>query len=146
MSSAEYPERPVVAVGAVVFDADERVLLIQRGRPPAVGAWSIPGGKVELGETLEAAVLRELREETGLAGRSAGLCELLERVLRDDAGKVRFHYVLVDYFVTDVAGTLAPAGDVTAARWYTLAEVATLTTTTDLPGFLSRALQRWRSR
>jgi len=135
----------VVAVGAVVFD-DDRVLLIRRGRPPAVGAWSIPGGKVELGESMRGAVLRELREETGLFGTTAGLCEVLERVVRDDAGKVRFHYVLVDYFVEAVHGTLAPGGDVTDVRWYTLAELATLTTTTDLPEFLSRALQRWRSR
>jgi len=140
--SAEYPERPVVAVGAVVFDPAGRVLLIRRGRPPAVGAWSIPGGKVELGERLEDAVVRELREETGVEGVVAGLCEVLERVVRDASGRVQYHYVLIDYFVTALAGAAAPAGDATEAGWFTQAELLALETTHDLKPFLARALPR----
>lgn len=139
MSSAEYPPRPVVAVGAVAIDDAGRVLLIRRGRPPSVGAWSIPGGKIELGERLEAAVLRELREETGLDGDVGAVCEVLDRVLRDADGRVRYHYVLIDYFVGNLSGELTPAGDVTDVRWFTMDEIAALETTENLADFLRRA-------
>ncbi len=139
--SAEYPKRPVVAVGAVAIDG-ERVLLIQRGRPPTVGAWSIPGGKIELGARIADAVKRELQEETGLSCDVGAVCEVLERVVRDDAGRAQYHYVIIDYFVSNLSGTLTPGSDVTAARWYTLDEVRTLWTTEDLVGFLERAFSR----
>lgn len=105
-----YPDRPIVGVGGIVFSGD-RVLLVRRGREPAKGEWSIPGGAVELGETLEYAVIRELREETGLTVRPVELIKTLERIFRDDEGKVQYHYVLLDYLCEMEDGTPSPASD-----------------------------------
>ena len=91
-----YPARPVVGVGAVVFDAD-RVLLVKRAHEPLKGEWSLPGGAVELGETLEAAVAREVLEETGLAVDVGPVVEVLDRVQHAADGRVEYHYVIVDY-------------------------------------------------
>lgn len=99
---------PAVGVGAVVVH-EGRVLLIRRGKPPLQGRWVVPGGTVELGETLEEAVIRELREETGLEVRPLELVTVFDRILRDDRG-VRYHYVIIDYWCERVAGTLR-AGD-----------------------------------
>lgn len=121
--------RPTVAVGAFVFDADERVLLIQRGTPPGVGLWTVPGGRVEPGELLAAAVIRELREETGLDVVVGPLVEVVERI--GDG----FHYVIHDYLALWTGGRLRSAGgsDARAARFFTADEVAALPLT---DGFL----------
>ena len=97
--SREYPARPLVGVGAFVFDADGALLMIQRGHEPARGKWSIPGGLMEVGETLHAAVAREVEEETGLRVEPVAMVEVVERILRDESpdAQVRYHYVLVDY-------------------------------------------------
>ncbi|HEY9555450.1 MAG TPA: NUDIX domain-containing protein [Acidimicrobiales bacterium] len=111
---------PVVGVGAVVLD-DERLLLVRRGRGPAQGTWSVPGGRVELGETLAEAVTRELREETGLEGLCGPLLGWAERI--DAEG----HYVILDFEVTVVDLVEPVAGDDAAeARWVDLHEVAEL--------------------
>src|SRR5438105_15663653 len=94
--SREYPDYPRVGVGAVVLSRG-RVLLARRGRAPAEGRWSLPGGLVELGETSVDAARREVAEECGIQVRIAGLAGILHRGLRDDAGRVRYHWVLVDY-------------------------------------------------
>jgi 8-oxo-dGTP diphosphatase len=108
--------RPVVAVGVLLLH-EGKVLLVQRAKPPQVGRWTIPGGKVELGESLEAAVLRELEEETGLACTLGPLVEILDRVVRNDAGKIAFHYVILDWLGSDPVGTLRAASDSLDARW-----------------------------
>src|SRR5262249_51162472 len=107
----EYPDRPIVAVGAIVFDSAGRVLLGGRGRPPAQGRWSVPGGAVEAGETLAEACAREVREETGLEVEVGSLCEVVERVTRDPDGRVRFHYVILDYAARVSGGTLRAGSD-----------------------------------
>lgn len=99
---------PAVGVGAVVVH-EGRVLLIRRGKAPLQGRWVVPGGTVELGETLEEAVIRELREETGLEVRPLELVTVFDRILRDDRA-VRYHYVIIDYWCERVSGTLR-AGD-----------------------------------
>src|SRR3990172_11537064 len=114
----ECPERPVVGVGGVVL-RDARVLLVQRGSEPLAGQWSLPGGAVELGETLEEAVARELKEETGLTVRVVGLVEAFERIIRDDSGRPRYHYVLLDYLCEPVEGSARPGSDVPAVAWAT---------------------------
>src|SRR5215470_6045746 len=102
-SSREYPERPVVGVGGVIVDRG-RTVLIRRGTEPLLGQWSIPGGTIEIGETIEEAVRRELREETGLEVRVLDLIELFDRIYLEDGAspphdkkKPRYHYVIADY-------------------------------------------------
>ena len=119
---AEYPDEPRLAVGGVVIK-DDRVLLVRRGKPPAFGEWAIPGGSVELGESLEQAVERELREETGITVRAGEICHTFEAVKRDDDGRVRFHYVIIDLMAEYLSGEPVPASDATEAAWLTLAEL-----------------------
>ena len=114
----EYPDAPRLAVGGVVIK-DDRVLLVRRGKPPAFGEWAIPGGSVELGETLQQAVERELREETGLIVKAGEICHTFEAVKRDDDGRVRFHYVIIDFTAEYLSGEPIPASDVTEAAWLT---------------------------
>jgi 8-oxo-dGTP diphosphatase len=120
----EYPAAPIVGVGAVVVDAG-RVLLVQRGREPLKGKWSLPGGMLEVGESLHQGVVREVEEETGLKVEPIELVELLDRIVRDetDAGeRIRFHYVIADYLCRVVGGALKAASDAEAVRWVERAE------------------------
>jgi 8-oxo-dGTP diphosphatase len=123
--------RPTVAVAAIVFDADGRVLAIERGKPPGVGLWSLPGGKQEPGETLKQAVVREVREETGLEVEVGELATVVERIGED------YHYVILDYYARVVGGELAAASDARAARFLTLEELAALPHTAGLLGTVS---------
>jgi ADP-ribose pyrophosphatase len=120
-----YPDRPRVAVGAIVFN-DQCVLLVRRGKPPAEGYWAIPGGSLEIGETLQQAVQREILEETGLIIRARDPVFTFEVIERDSVGGVRFHYVIVDLLADFVEGTLRPAGDAADARWVSSTELAQL--------------------
>ncbi len=114
--SRQYPERPFVGVGAVILH-EGRVALIRRARPPLLGHWSLPGGAVEVGETLEACVTREMREETGLDVTVGPVIEVIERITRDGDGRVEFHYVLIDYLCWPVGGVLRYGSDVDGAVW-----------------------------
>lgn len=111
-----YPEQPLVGVGAIVFRGEE-VLLVQRGQEPAKGEWSLPGGLVEVGESLEAAVQREIFEETGLTVRVLGVAAVVERIYRDERHRPAYHYVLVDFVCEYLSGELRASSDVTAARY-----------------------------
>lgn len=114
-----YPERPMVGVGAVIFRRDE-VLLVRRGREPACGKWSLPGGLVELGESLEEAVRREVREEVGLEVTVRDLVVALDRVLRDADGRIEYHYILLDFLCEAKPGEPRPASDVTDCAFVAL--------------------------
>jgi ADP-ribose pyrophosphatase YjhB (NUDIX family) len=116
----EFPETPLVGVGAVIVD-EGRVLLVQRGREPLKGHWSLPGGMVELGESLQAGVIREVEEETGLLVEPVELIELLDRIHRDGE-RVRYHYVIADYLCRVTGGDLKAASDADAVRWVERAE------------------------
>lgn len=105
-----YPEGPMTGVGAVIFRQD-RVLLVQRGREPAYGRWSLPGGLVELGETLEEAVKREVLEESGLNVEVRDLVAALDRVILDDKGRIEYHYILLDFLCECPQGEPVPASD-----------------------------------
>jgi ADP-ribose pyrophosphatase len=124
LRSTVYPEAPRVAVGAVVFHQN-KVLLVLRNKPPAKGVWAIPGGSVELGETLQVAAEREVLEETGLQVRAGQVIHTFDVIERDEAGRVRYHYVIVDLLAEPVDPTqpLYPADDVKDAAWFTLAEL-----------------------
>jgi 8-oxo-dGTP diphosphatase len=121
LASREYPDRPVLGVGAVVLSAG-RVLLVRRGQEPLKGEWSLPGGAVELGETLEAGVRREVLEETGLIVENRGIVEVLDKIVFE-ASRVRYHYVLVDFLCTVLGGSLRAASDAEDARWVERAEL-----------------------
>lgn len=129
--------QPVVAVAAIVFDDAGRVLLIERGRPPGVGLWSVPGGRVELGESLAAAVAREVVEETGLTVEVGPLVEVVERVTPGDGGT--FHYVILDYLAWSAGGHPLAADDARAARFVDVDELARLPLTDGLLAVLDRA-------
>ena len=120
--STEYPSCPRVAVGGVVFKEDA-VLLVKRGKAPSKGSWAIPGGSVFLGETLQAAVERELLEETGVTVRAGKPVYTFDVVDREETGRVRFHYVIVDLAAEYVSGTVRAGDDAMDARWVTLAEL-----------------------
>ena len=106
-----YPERPVVGVGAVIVEAG-KVLLVKRRYEPLAGRWSIPGGTLELGETLEAGVAREMREETGLDIEVGPVIEVFDRIMLDAERRVRYHFVLVDYLCWPIGGDLRAGSDV----------------------------------
>ena len=122
MSRREYPDAPRVAVGAIVTK-EGRVLLVRRGRPPSEGLWAIPGGRVELGETLQEAAERELREETGLHIQAGKPVYTFDVIVRDNRGRVRFHYVIVDLLADYIGGQLQPGDDACEARWVGPAEL-----------------------
>jgi mutator protein MutT len=111
-----YPERPIVGVGAVIFDRG-RVLLVKRGHEPLKGEWSLPGGALDVGETLHAAVVREVREETGLDVAVRSLIEVVERITRDNDDRVQYHFVIADYLCQALGGELASASDADAVEW-----------------------------
>lgn len=116
----EFPEAPLVGVGAVVVD-EGRVLLVRRGTEPMKGHWSLPGGLLEVGESLAAGVIREVREETGLTVEPVELIELLDRIHREGE-RVRYHYVIADYLCRVVDGALQASSDADAVRWVERAE------------------------
>ena len=105
-----YPDRPVLGVGAVVVQ-DGRVVLVKRAQEPLKGEWSLPGGVVELGETLEEAVAREVAEETGLQVSVGAVIDVFDRIMRDAREQVEFHFVLVDYLCRPIGGTLTAGSD-----------------------------------
>ncbi|MBI3665078.1 MAG: NUDIX hydrolase [Acidobacteria bacterium] len=114
--SRRYPERPVVGVGGVVFD-EGRVLLVERGRDPLQGQWSLPGGALKTGELLADGLRRELQEETGLEVRIGEVVEVFERILWDAEGRPEYHYVLIDYLCEKTGGELRAGDDVSRAEW-----------------------------
>ena len=127
----EYPERPIIGVGGVVI-SQGRVLLIRRGSPPLQGQWSIPGGTLEVGETLVEGVRRELAEETGIDVRVRALIDVFERIDRGPSGKPQYHFVVLDYLCEAAQGTARAGSDVTEVAWaappelekYSLTEIA----------------------
>ena len=114
--SREYPEYPMVGVGVVVWRGDE-VLLIKRGKPPRAGSWSLPGGRQKLGETTRDAGAREVMEETGVEVLIEGLVDVVDSITRDEHGRVRLHYTLVDFRARWVSGEPSAATDAADARW-----------------------------
>jgi 8-oxo-dGTP diphosphatase len=113
----EYPEAPIVGVGAVVIEG-AKVLLVRRGHAPLKGEWSLPGGALELGETLQQGVVREVLEETGLMVEPAGMIEVLDRITQDEvSGRIHYHYVLIDFVCRVTGGTLRGGSDADEARW-----------------------------
>ncbi len=127
-TSREYPVRPIVGIGAVVLRPAEKghsgaVLLVRRAKPPAAGQWSIPGGAQEVGETAESAARRELREETGLEVGPLALIAHVDSIHPDKAGRVQFHYTILDFAAEWQGGEPVAGGDVSAASFFAFAEL-----------------------
>ncbi|PYN37765.1 MAG: hypothetical protein DME01_04610 [Candidatus Rokuibacteriota bacterium] len=136
--SREYPDYPRVGVGAVILH-DDKVLLVRRGQAPSFGKWSLPGGLVELGETTREAIAREILEECGIKIRIVDVAGVLDRVVKDDAGRVRYHYVLVDYLAYPDSLDVTAGDDAAEAQWFELGQLAELDTTQGLLDMIRRA-------
>jgi 8-oxo-dGTP diphosphatase len=133
-------------VGALIFRG-ESILLVERGREPLKGCWSLPGGLVETGEHLEDAITREVREETGLRVRPLEIFEIFERIMRDTRGRTEYHYVLVDYLCTVVSKGRPRAGDdVSAVRWVKRGALADLEVTEGTREVIDKAFDARRKR
>ncbi|HXW54342.1 MAG TPA: NUDIX hydrolase [Candidatus Cybelea sp.] len=141
----EYPERPIVGVGGVVI-AEGCALLIKRGHPPLEGEWSIPGGTLEVGETLLEGVRRELAEETGIEVRVLDLIEVFERVFRDDSGRPRYHFVILDYLCEPISGQAQAGSDVTDIAWASEGDLEKYSLTPTATRVILRAFEMSRHR
>ena len=140
MLPRSYPDRPIVGVGAVIVDGD-RVLLARRAHEPSKGEWTLPGGVVEIGERLTDAVVREVREETGLEIDVGPVVEVLDRVQSGQDGRVEFHFVIVDYLCRPVAGSLAAATDAADARWVPADDLGSYRLTEKAQQVIARGLE-----
>src|SRR5215475_9970817 len=136
--SRTYPARPYLAVSAAIF-RDGKVLIVRRARPPANGLYTLPGGGVELGETLEEAVVREVREETGLTIAPIALAGYRQAIARDDAGRVERHFVILPFAARWVCGEIALNAELAEAHWLNPAELSGLMTTEGLAQIVAAA-------
>ncbi len=144
--SRTYPTRPYLAVSAAIF-RDGRVLIVRRGRPPAHGLYTLPGGGVELGETLVEAVIREVREETGLTIEPVILAGYREVLARDAAGRIERHFVILPFAARWIAGEVSLNAELAEARWLEPSELSGLATTEGLADIVAAAGERlaaWR--
>jgi 8-oxo-dGTP diphosphatase len=140
----EYPDAPLVGVGAIIIDGD-RVALVKRGHAPLQGKWSIPGGVLEVGETLRKAAIREALEETGLTVEPGELLGVFERVLPDEQGRMKYHYVLVDFLCRKVSGELTAGDDAEEVRWFRRDELAELELSRETEEVILKGLEMSRS-
>ena len=122
----EYPDAPIPAVSGVIFDENGHVLLIRRAHAPAKGKWSLPGGVVQLGESLCDALKREVREECGLEVEPGPILLVSERIICDESARVQYHYVLLDYLCTRIGGSARKGSDASDVQWITLEDLASV--------------------
>jgi ADP-ribose pyrophosphatase YjhB (NUDIX family) len=139
----EFPEVPLVGVGAIIIE-DARVVLVKRAHPPLQAEWSIPGGVLEVGELVREAAIREAREETGLTVEPGELLGVYDRVLRDAGQRVQYHYVLIDFLCRRVGGELKAASDAAEVRWFTREELPELTLAEDTLDVIEIGFARMR--
>lgn len=143
MTSREYPARPLIGVGALIVSG-ERVVIVKRRHEPLKGEWSIPGGILELGETLRSGVEREALEETGLVVRAEGVVEVIDRIINDAEGKTRYHYVLIDFLCHLVRGELLAGGDAEEAHWVSWDELDTYSVAEPALSVIAKAFEQAR--
>jgi 8-oxo-dGTP diphosphatase len=136
--SRRYPKWPMVGVGAIIFRGDH-VLLVQRGKEPSYGKWSVPGGLVEVGESLREAVMREVQEEVGLTVTVCDLVVALDRVIRDQAGRIEYHYILLDFLCECNGGEPSPDSDALDCRFVPIASLGQYAMTRGTEGAIQRA-------
>jgi 8-oxo-dGTP diphosphatase len=136
-----YPKKPVVGVGAIILDGN-KILLEKRKNAPSKGKWTVPGGLVELGESMEQAVIREVKEETGLEVYEPRLVDAVNYISLGERGAVRYHFVIVDYLVTVKCGKPKAASDADALKWVPLNEVEEYDLTESFRRFFQRNRQK----
>jgi 8-oxo-dGTP diphosphatase len=140
----EYPAHPVVGVGAVVV-RDGKALIVKRAHEPRKGEWSLPGGLLELGESLQDAVRREIKEETSLEIEVGPVIETFDRVHRDDAGRIRYHFVIVDFVCWPDGGEAVPGSDAEGVAWVTASEIDDYKVNTHAKAVILKGLEVLRS-
>lgn len=140
-----YPSRPILGVGALIFDGD-RILLVERGKEPLKGWWSLPGGVLEVGEKLADGIRREVLEETGLDVEPLRMAEIFERIMPDSDGRTEYHYVLIDYICAVKGGEPKAASDVSAIEWAKEDQLENYTLTHGTLPVIRRAFEQWRNR
>lgn len=141
MMTREYPDRPLIGVGAIIVE-NNRVVVVRRAHEPLKGQWSVPGGVLELGETLHSGAAREALEETGLVVEVGEVLEVFDRILRDGYGRVQFHYVLIDFLCRRVSGELRAGEDASEARWVTAEELRNFPIADSAQAVLSKGLAK----
>ena len=140
----DYPERPIVGVGAVIIDRG-RALVVRRATEPLKGEWSIPGGVLELGETMRLGAAREALEETGLTVDVGEVLEVFDRIITDPDGRTQYHYVLIDFLCRAVAGDARPGSDVSEVRWISEQELQQFQIAESAAGVIRKGFGRIRS-
>ncbi len=124
----EYPLEPKAAVGVVVINKNEKILLIKRGKPPAENSWSVPGGSIELGETIFEAAFRETLEETGLKCEPLKVTGAIDAIYKDESGKIQFHYVIIYVLAKTIEERISAMDDALDAKWFNLEDIKKLNT------------------
>jgi 8-oxo-dGTP diphosphatase len=137
----EFPEVPLVGVGAIIIE-ENRVVLVKRAHPPLQAQWSIPGGVLEVGELVRTAAIREAREETGLIVEPGELLGVYDRVLRDADQRVQYHYVLIDFLCRRVGGELFAASDAAEVHWFTRGELHALKLAADTQDVIRKGFEK----
>ena len=140
----EYPEHPMVGVGAIIVQ-NGKILIVRRSSEPGKGKWSVPGGLVELGETVEQAVVREVREECGLDVEVDRLIDVVDSMTFDRNGRLKYHFIILDFFVKIKGGKLRPGDDAKEAMWVSLEEVENYDLTKTFRDFLKRNMEKLRN-
>ncbi len=144
MSGREYPRRPIAAVGAFIVRDDGRILMVRRAHDPGAGEWSIPGGAIELGETSVEAVKREVREEVGIGISDPKLIDIYDSILRDSEGRIRYHYVIIEYVARPLSLSIEPSGEVLEYRWLSLGEIMRMETVPSVKVVIRRNMETFK--
>ena len=145
MTDREYPKRPIIGLGAAVI-GPQGVLLVKRGKPPRMGAWSLPGGAQDLGETIKEGIVREVREETGLDVEVIEIIDVIESIHHDPNGRIKYHYTLVDAYVIETGGTLKAGSDAIEAQWFSMKEIEDLQLWVETNRIISEAISIYEKR
>ncbi len=136
-----YPSAPMVGVGVIVFNNEKKVLLVKRGNEPSKGLWSLPGGMIELGERVREAGIREVKEECNIDIEPDDVFSVVDLILEDADGKVKYHYILIDYLAKFIGGELVPQSDVMDADWFSQAQIVELDIPEVTRGVLAKAFK-----
>ena len=141
----EYPKQPIVGVGAIIIH-DGKMLIVKRGSDPGKGKWSVPGGLVELGETVKEAVEREVLEECNLKVEASHLIDIVDNIIRDKNGRIKYHFIILDFFAKLRGGKLKPNSEIIEAKWVPIDEVEKYDLTNTFREFMKRNLSKLKTR